>query len=261
MAEEKSIWVGKDEHNGVRAQPRKDLKPPPHWRLEAVAATRRPRSLTVGADRRRAVFIEDGDTSDVWLLDLDGSAPPERLTTGRDPMPFWEDAEPRLSPDGATVAYVDGEHVCLVPVAGGPPRRLIKASSPVWVDDDTPGRLGRARRHDSARRRGHGRRLAAPARHRPRRPRRARGRGPGRRLAGRPRGRVHVLAARRPQPQRDPGGSARRRRGSRPHRHAAHARRRRRPGRPTARRSPTPPSAAASTSSTWSEPTARTTAS
>jgi dipeptidyl aminopeptidase/acylaminoacyl peptidase len=137
MADEKSIWVGKDVHNGVQAQPRKDVKPPPHWRLEAVAATRRPRSLTVGGDRRRAVFIEDGDTSDVWILDLDGTGPPERLTTGRDPMPFWEDAEPRLSPDGATVAYVDGEHVCLVPVAGGPPRRLTKASNPVWVDENT----------------------------------------------------------------------------------------------------------------------------
>jgi dipeptidyl aminopeptidase/acylaminoacyl peptidase len=138
MADEGSIWVGKDEHNGVRAEPRKDLKPPPHWRLEAVAQTRRPRSLTVGGDRRRAVFVEDGgDTSDVWVLDLDADGPPERLTTGRDPMPYWEDAEPRLSPNGATVAYVDGEHVCLVPVAGGPPRRLTKASSPVWVDEDT----------------------------------------------------------------------------------------------------------------------------
>ena len=34
---EGSIWVGHDEHEGVLAQPRKDLKPPPHWRLEAVA--------------------------------------------------------------------------------------------------------------------------------------------------------------------------------------------------------------------------------
>ncbi len=52
MPEDKSIWVGRDEHHGVPAQQRKDLKPPPHWRLEAVAATARPRSLTVGADRR-----------------------------------------------------------------------------------------------------------------------------------------------------------------------------------------------------------------
>ena len=134
MADQNPIWVGKDEHNGVQAQPRKDLKPPPHWRLEAVAATRRPRSLTVGGDRRRAVFIEDGDTSDVWLLDLDGDGPPERLTTGRDPMPFWEDVPPRLSPDGTTVAYADGGHIWLVPVAGGPSRRLTEGTKPVWLD-------------------------------------------------------------------------------------------------------------------------------
>jgi hypothetical protein len=42
-----SIWVGRDEHEGVRAQPRKDLEPPPHWRLEAIARTPRPRSTGV----------------------------------------------------------------------------------------------------------------------------------------------------------------------------------------------------------------------
>jgi dipeptidyl aminopeptidase/acylaminoacyl peptidase len=130
-----SIWVGRDEHLGVRAQPRKDLKPPPHWRLEAVAATNRPRSLTIGADRRQALFIEDDETSDVWLLDLGGSGAPERVTAGRDPMPYWEDDEPRLSPDGSTVAYTDREHVWVVAAAGGPPRRVTRGGSPMWIDD------------------------------------------------------------------------------------------------------------------------------
>jgi dipeptidyl aminopeptidase/acylaminoacyl peptidase len=138
MAEGGSIWVGRDEHHGVLSQPRKDVKPPPHWRLEAVAATPRPRSLTASADGRQVVFIEDRDTSDVWLLDLEGGAGPERLTTGRDPMPYWEDTLPRLSPDGSTVAYGDAGHVWLVATAGGPPRRLVEGSSPVWIDD---GRL------------------------------------------------------------------------------------------------------------------------
>jgi dipeptidyl aminopeptidase/acylaminoacyl peptidase len=136
VAEGESIWVGRDEHNGVRAEPRPDVKPPPHWRLEAIAAMRRPRSLTVAADRRRAVFIEDGETSDVWMLDLDGGAAPERLTTGRDPAPFWEDAAPRLSPDGTTVAYGDVGHVWLAPASGGPPRKLVKGGGPVWIDSD-----------------------------------------------------------------------------------------------------------------------------
>jgi dipeptidyl aminopeptidase/acylaminoacyl peptidase len=135
MADGRSIWVGKDEHNGVRAQKRKDLDPPPHWRLEAIARTPRPRSLTIGPDRRRAVFIEDRQTSDVYLLDLDGGGPPERLTTGRDPAPFWEDTTPYLSPDGSTVAYGDEGHVWLVPAAGGPPRKLVEGGSPRWIDD------------------------------------------------------------------------------------------------------------------------------
>src|SRR5918912_60590 len=79
-----------------------------------ILGGRRPRSLTVSADGRTAVFIEDRDTSDLYVLDLDEpSAKPERLTTGRDLAPFWEDTQPRISPDGTTVAYGDGSHVWL----------------------------------------------------------------------------------------------------------------------------------------------------
>src|SRR4051812_38155818 len=104
MGEGGSIWVGKDERHGVPAQPRADAPRASHWRLEAIAHTPRPRSLSLSADRRRAVFIEDGDdSSDVWLIDLeDAGAVPRRLTTGRDPMPYWEDTTPRLTPDGST---------------------------------------------------------------------------------------------------------------------------------------------------------------
>ena len=138
MPEPLDVWLGKDEVEGVPSQPRKDLKPPPNWRLEAVAATERPRSLTMGADGRTAVFIQDRDTSDVWLLELDGDAgaPPQRLTTGRDPMPYWEDTEPRLSPDCSTVAYADQGSVWVVAAAGGPPRKLAEAGSPVWLGND-----------------------------------------------------------------------------------------------------------------------------
>ena len=60
-----------------------------------------------------------------------------RLTTGREPAPFWEDTEPRLSPAGTQVAYADEDHVQLVPTAGGPPRRLLEAGNPRWVDERT----------------------------------------------------------------------------------------------------------------------------
>jgi dipeptidyl aminopeptidase/acylaminoacyl peptidase len=135
MAEGRSIWIGKDEHHGVRAEPRSDLRPPPHWRLEAIAHTPRPRTLSVGADRRSAVFIEDRQSSDVWLLDLEGGSPPERLTTGRELVAYWEDTTPHLSPDGSSVAYADRGHVWLVPSAGGPPRKLVEGDSPRWIDD------------------------------------------------------------------------------------------------------------------------------
>ena len=59
MADPLAHWVGRDESEGIPVQPRKDVAPPPHWRLEAIAATERPRSLTLGADRRHAVFIQD----------------------------------------------------------------------------------------------------------------------------------------------------------------------------------------------------------
>ena len=130
--------TGRDEFGGVPSQPRKDLRPPPHWRLDAIAATERPRSLSVGEGGRRAVFIQDRDTSDVWLLDLDERQPvPQRLTSGREPLPYWEDTTPRIAPGGSQVAFADGGHVWLVAAAGGPPRRLLEADNPVWIDDAT----------------------------------------------------------------------------------------------------------------------------
>ena len=89
-----------EEHEGVPAQARPDLGPPPHWRWEAIAATERPRSLHVSGGT--LVFIQDRDTSDVWAMEPGGA--PRRLTTGREPAPFWEDTQPVLSPDGTRTA-------------------------------------------------------------------------------------------------------------------------------------------------------------
>ena len=115
---------------------RKDVKPPPHWRLEAVArdgaaalarARRRPppRRLHPGprhvrrlAARPRAIRAR------------------ERLTTGRDPMPYWEDTEPRLSPDGDAGRLRRGGPRLRRPRRRRPAARLLgEAGSPVWVDD------------------------------------------------------------------------------------------------------------------------------
>ena len=135
MPEPLSVWIGKDEHGGIPRPARVDVKPPPDWRLEAVVATERPRSPAVAPDGRSVVFIQDRDTSDLWLLDLAGCVP-RRLTTGRDPQPYWEDTQPAFSPDGRHVAYADDGWVYVVATAGGPPRRVVAAGSPVWIGND-----------------------------------------------------------------------------------------------------------------------------
>jgi dipeptidyl aminopeptidase/acylaminoacyl peptidase len=104
--------------------------------LDAIAATERARSLALAPDRRTVVFIQDRDTSDLWTLSLDDRVS-RRLTTGRDPMPYWEDTVPAIAPDGSLVAYADQSSLWLVPLAGGPPRKLVDAGNPVWLDERT----------------------------------------------------------------------------------------------------------------------------
>ena len=147
MPEPLDVWIGKEEYGGVPTPTKRESKPPPHWRLEAIAATERPRSLALAPDGRTLAFIQDRDTSDLWTLELAGDETPsvnltqgalaQRLTTGRDPMPYWEDTTPAVSPDGRTVAYADQGAVWLVSIEGGPPRRLLEAGSPVWLDEKT----------------------------------------------------------------------------------------------------------------------------
>ena len=86
-ADAESMWVGRDEHEGVRAQARKDVKPPPHWRLEAIAQTPRPHSLT-----RRAAAAARSSSRPRPRPPMSGcstsraTARPQRLTTGREPV-------------------------------------------------------------------------------------------------------------------------------------------------------------------------------
>jgi len=130
-----NVWIGKEEYGGVPTPTRRGDPSPPHWRLDAVAATERPRTPSMSARGDVVVFVQDRDTSDVWLLELD-SREVSRLTTGREPTPYWEDTTPVISPDGSRVAYADEGWIWLVPVDGGPPRKLVEAGSPVWFGDD-----------------------------------------------------------------------------------------------------------------------------
>ena len=82
------------------------------------------------------MFIQDRDTSDVWLLDLDGEA----AAAAADDRPRSDAVlgghRAAPSPDCSTVAYADQGNVWLVAAAGGPPRKLVEAGSPVWLGDD-----------------------------------------------------------------------------------------------------------------------------
>ena len=245
MAE--SIWVGKDEHEGVLAQPRKDLAPPPHWRMETIARTPRPHSLTVRG--RLAVFIQDGDDcSDVWLLDLDGGGataaadhrPRAGALLGRRPAaPVARTA--RRSPTATT-------GTCgWSPPAGGPPRRLVAGDSAGVDRRRAAGRRRRARGHDAPGRRRRRRPVAAarwPSRTATSMRTATRGRRPSRPTAPRSPTRSRrapiSIAARSawPRSRAAPCGRS-------PARRACTTAARH--GRPTAPRSRTPPSAAAST--------------
>jgi dipeptidyl aminopeptidase/acylaminoacyl peptidase len=131
----RSRWVGVEEYGGVPTPTRRGNPHPPHWRLEAVWATERPRTPSISRDGRLVAFIQDRDTSDVWLLELEHGVG-SRLTTGRAPMPYWEDTTPVISPDGTRVAYAAEGKICLVAASGGPPREVVNAGSPLWLGDD-----------------------------------------------------------------------------------------------------------------------------
>jgi len=128
-------WLGKDEIGGVASEARPDRKPPPNWRQQSVFATPRPHDLAVSPDGSRVAFVLDIEgTTDIWVVTIDTSRV-ARLTTDRGLAAYWEDSAPVWSPDGATLAYDSAGDVCVVPSAGGPPRRLLAGSSGAWIDD------------------------------------------------------------------------------------------------------------------------------
>lgn len=133
MPDALDIWIGRNEREGIPVPSRPDTDPPPHWRLDAVAATERPRDHSLSPDGTQAVLIIDRDTSDLWVLDLSNGVP-RRLTTGRNPAPFWEDTPPAWSPDGSRIAYVDEGATWIVAAGGGPPLKLADVGSPTWFD-------------------------------------------------------------------------------------------------------------------------------
>ena len=127
-------WVGTDESGGIANPGRPDVKPPAHWRLDAVAATERPRQCEVSTDGTTVAYMLDRGSSDVWTVPVAGGVP-TRLTTQRPPAPFWEDGNAVWSPDGTRLAYPHDGAVWVVSEKGGVPVKVVEGGSPVWVDD------------------------------------------------------------------------------------------------------------------------------
>lgn len=149
--------------------------------LDLITATGAP-SLTPDGRRlvvatRRPDFGTDGYTGQLWLIATDGSEPARRLTRG------YRDAEPRIAPDGRTVAFLrtpapgtghaglapespaaSMAQLMLLPLAGGEARLLtdrpLGVSQFNWSPDSTrivfsapvpaPGRYGTAGGVDAA---------------------------------------------------------------------------------------------------------------
>jgi dipeptidyl aminopeptidase/acylaminoacyl peptidase len=129
-----SLWIGTDETGGIPNPGRPDVAPPPHWRLDAIVATERPRHLDVSPDGEHLAFTLDRDSSDLWVMTAAGGHP-IRLTTDRTIAAFWEDGGPLWSPDGTRLAFTAGGKVRIVAADGGPPKDVCDGSSPVWLDD------------------------------------------------------------------------------------------------------------------------------
>ncbi|HAP78537.1 MAG TPA: hypothetical protein DCR14_20950, partial [Acidimicrobiaceae bacterium] len=99
MANGPAWWVGTDESGGIPNPGRPDVKEPPHWRLDAIAAVERPRQCEVSPDGSTVAFMLDRGSSDVWTMPVAGGVP-ARMTTHRPPAAYWEDGNAVWSPDG-----------------------------------------------------------------------------------------------------------------------------------------------------------------
>lgn len=135
MANGPAWWVGTDESGGIPNPGRPDVKEPPHWRLDAIAAVERPRQCEVSPDGSTVAFMLDRGSSDVWTMPVAGGVP-ARMTTHRPPAAYWEDGNAVWSPDGTRLAYSHEGAVWTVSAAGGVPTRVVEGSGPVWLDDE-----------------------------------------------------------------------------------------------------------------------------
>lgn len=150
--------IEKYERNGWPSLPRPDIKPPTGWSLSLITSLERIRSHRLAPDGRSLAFIKDTETlSDVYLLSLDGGWP-ERVSTHRDIVAYWDDEIPQWSPDSKWLAFTIDGHVHITPAGptlvhvegGGLPKKITDftegAFSPKWMPDSEHLIVGVTRR-------------------------------------------------------------------------------------------------------------------
>ncbi|MBN1992087.1 MAG: S9 family peptidase [Anaerolineae bacterium] len=129
----------KYEHRGWPSLARPDMKPPPGWSLSLITSIERIRHHALSPDGQTIAFIKDGETlSDVYTLAVSGGWP-QRISTDRALVAYWEGDVPQWSPDGRWLAFTKDNHVYLAPAAGGLPQKITDfatgASAPKWMPD------------------------------------------------------------------------------------------------------------------------------
>ncbi|MFZ5912050.1 MAG: S9 family peptidase [Chloroflexota bacterium] len=139
----------KYERNGWPSLTRPDIKPPAGWNLSLVTSLERIRNHRLAPDGRSVAFIKDtASLSDVYLLPLnEPGAWPQRISTDRDMVAWWDDEIPQWSPDSKWLAFTIDGHVHIVPAApalshvegGGLPEKITDftegAFAPKWMPD------------------------------------------------------------------------------------------------------------------------------
>jgi dipeptidyl aminopeptidase/acylaminoacyl peptidase len=127
----------KYERGGWPAQPRPDIRPPDGWSIPLITSLGRPRSHSLSPDGKRIAYIWDqSDASDLYIIPREGGWP-ARMTPDRAPRPYWFDDAPQWSPNGELIAYTEKNHVWIVPVSGGMPKKITSftthADTPRWM--------------------------------------------------------------------------------------------------------------------------------